>query len=180
MGREGGYGRTGSAQPSESQQAAGSSAFGGMNDPFSRDQSAFAGHTPMSQQASGQIGLDEPSKGYDPAKTGGPSPSIKTAHRPTSAVNTMQSQQGNQSGGFPPPQNQQQNQQGNQQGGQQTFGGYPQYGGFGSNVTGHQQGQSNHPQSTQQYGAYGGSAAFGNYGGYGSGRGWSGSYGGGH
>jgi hypothetical protein len=176
MGREGGYGITGSAQPSESQQAAGSSAFGGMNDPFSRDQSGFGGHTPMSQQHAGQMGLDEPSKGYDPAKTSGPSPSIKTAHRPASAANTMQSQQASQSGGFPPPQNQ----QGNQQGSQQAFGGYPQYGGFSSNVAGHQQGQSNHPQSTQQYGAYGGSAGFGNYGGYGSGRGWSGSYGGGH
>ena len=172
VGREGGYGRTGSAQPSESQQAAGSSAFGGMNDLFSRDQSGFGGHTPMSQQHSGQMGLDEPSKGYDPAKTSGPSPSIKNAHRPASAANNMQSHQGSQSAGFPPPQN--------QQGNQQAFGGYSQYGGFGTNAAGHQPGQSNHPQSTQQYGAYGGSAAFGNYGGYGSGRGWSGSYGGAH
>lgn len=177
VGREGMYGRTGSAQPSESQQAAGGNTFGSMNDPFSRDQSSFGGHTPMSQQQqqqqhSAQIGLEDPSKGYDPAKTGGPSPIVKAAHRPGSAVNSMQSQQGGQSGGFPPPQS--------QQGSQQAFGGYPQYGGFGANVSGHQQGQSNHPQSTQQYGGYGGSAGFGNYGGYGSGRGWSGSYGGGH
>ncbi len=178
-GREGVYGRTGSAQASESQQAAGSSAFGGVNDPFSREQSGFGGHTPMSQQHPGPIGLDDPSKGYDPAKTSGPSPSIKNAHRPGSAANNMQSQQGGQSGGFPPPQSQ----QGTQQGTQQAFGGYPQYGGFGANIGGHQQqGQTNHPQSTQQYGGYGGSAGFGNYGGYGNGRGWSGggSYGGGH
>lgn len=172
MGREGAYGRTGSAQPSESQQAAGASAFSGVNDPFSRDQSGFGGHTPMSQQHSAQIGLDDPSKGYDPAKAGGPSPVVKAAHRPGSAVNNMQSQQVGQSGGFPPPQS--------QQGNQQAFGGYPQYSGFGANVGGHQQGQSNHPQSTQQYGGYGGSAGFGNYGGYGSGRGWSGNYGGAH
>jgi hypothetical protein len=171
VGREGMYGRTGSAQPSESQQAAGSSAFGGMNDPFSRDQSGFGGHTPMSQQHSGQLGLDDPSKGYDPAKTGGPSPSIKNAHRPGSATNNMQSQQTGQSGGFPPPQP--------QQGTQQAFGGYPQYGSFGGGLGGHQQGQSNYPSSSQQYGGYGGSAGFGNYGGYG-GRGWSGSYGGAH
>ena len=166
MGREGAYGRTGSAQPSESQQAAGAGAFGGMNDPFSRDQSGFGGHTPMSQQHPSQIALD------DPAKTGGPSPVVKTAHRPGSAANNVQSQHGGQSTGFPPPQT--------QQGTQQAFGGYPQYGGFGANLGGHQQGQSNHPQSTQQFGGYGGSAGFGNYGGYGSGRGWSGSYGGGH
>lgn len=172
MAREGMYGRTGSAQPSESQQGAASSAFGGMNDPFSRDQSGFGGHTPMSQPPSGQIGLDDLSKGYDPAKTSGPSPSVKTAHRPGSAVSNMQTQQGGQSGGFPPPQTTHSN--------QQAFGGYPQYGAFGGNIGGHQQGQSNHPQSAQQYGGYGGSAGFGNYAGYGSGRGWSGSYGGGH
>jgi hypothetical protein len=181
MGRDGVYGRSGSALPSESQQAAGSSAFSGMTDPFSRDQSGFGGHTPMSQQHSGQIGLDDPSKGYDPAKASGPSPSIKNAHRPGSAANNMQSQQIGQSVGLPAPQS--------QQGSQQAFGGYPQYGGFGANVGGHQQGQTNHPQTTQQqqqqqqqqYAGYGGSAAgFGNYGGYGSGRGWSGSYGGAH
>lgn len=173
MGREDLYGRASSAQPSDSQQPAGSSAFGGMNDLFSRDQSGFGGHTPMSQQHSGQMGLDDPSKPYDPTKASGPSPSIKTAHRPGSAANNMQSQPGgHQSGGFPPPQT--------SQGNQQAFGGYPQYGAFGGNLGGHQQGQSNHPQSTQQYGGYGANAGFGSYGGYGSGRGWSGSYAGGH
>lgn len=172
-GREGAYGRTGSAQPTEPQQAAGNSAFGGMNDPFSREQSGFGGHTPMSQQHSSQMGLDDPSKAYDAAKASGPSPSIKHAHRPGSAANNIQSQPGGQPGGLPAPQS--------QQGNQQAFGGYPQYGGFGANIGGHQQGQSNHPQGTQQqYGGYGGSAGFGNYGGYGSGRGWSGSYGGAH
>lgn len=172
MGRDGAYGRTGSAQPSEAQQVAGSSAFGGMNDPFSRDQSGFGVHSPMSQQHPGQIGLDDSAKSYDPAKTGGLSPSIKNAQRPGSAANNMQTQQGGHSGGFPPLQS--------QQGNHQAFGGggYPQYGGFGGDVGAHQQGQSNHPQST--YGGYGGSAAFGTYGGYSSGRGWSGSYGGGH
>lgn len=186
MAREGSYGRTGSAQPSESQQAAGSIAFSGMNDPFSRDQSGFAGHTPMSQQqqqqqhASQMGGLDDPSKGYDPAKASGPSPSIKHAHRPGSAAN-MQSQQGGvggQSIGLPAP----------QQGNHQAFAGYPPYAGFGANVAAHQQGQNNHPQSSQQYGGgagggggYGGSAGFGNYAaGYGTGRGWGGSYGGSH
>lgn len=185
MGREGNYGRTGSAQPLESQQAAGSSAFSSMNDPFSRDQTGFAGHTPMSQQQqqqqhASQMGLDDASKGYDPAKVSGPSPSIKHAHRPGSAAN-MQSQQGGggvggQSIGLPAP----------PQGNHQAFAGYPPYAGFGANVTGHQQGQNSHPQSSQQYGGgvgggYGGSAGFGNYaGGYGTGRGWGGSYGGSH
>jgi hypothetical protein len=194
MGREAAYGnRAGSAQPSESQQAAGASAFSGMNDPFSRDQSGFGGHTPMSQQHSAaQLGLDDPSKAYDPAKAGGPSPVVKAAHRPGSAVNNLQAQQLGQSAGFPPPQSQ-------QGGNQQAFAGYPQYAGFGANVAAAaaaapQQGQSNHPQSTQQQyaGGYGGSAGFGSYGaggaagggaggGYGGGgRGWSGSYGGAH
>lgn len=189
-GREAAYGRTGSAQPSESQQASTTSAFGSM-DPFSREQSNYGSHTPMSQQQGGQMGLDDHGKSYDAGK-GGPSPQMKNAHRPASAANMQGHSQGSsqQPSSFPPPQT------GNQQ--HAGFGNYPQYAGFGGNVGGahhnqqHQQGpgaaaQGNHPsqnaqQQQQQYGYGSGAGGFGSYGagGYGAGRGWASTYGGGH
>lgn len=152
FGREGGYGRTGSTQPSEAQQsAAGSTGFGGVPDPFGRASSGFGtqGMTPHAAHSAGE----------DPAKASGPSPSMQGG-RPGSAVNSLPAQQS----GLPPP---------SQHSGQQAFGGYPQYGsGFGS---GHQ-----NAHQTTGYG-YGSNTGFGNYGGgYGGGRGWNGSYGSGH
>jgi hypothetical protein len=161
--REAAYGRTGSAQPSETQQAAGNATFsGGISDPFGRSHSGFG------QQ---QTSAEDPAKAYEAAKASGPSPAISQSNRPGSAVNNMPGQQTGQSGGFPPPHS--------QHSAQQTFGGYPQYtAGYGG---GHQ-GQNNHPQNTG-YGGYGSNAAGFNttYGqGYGSGRGWNANYGASH
>jgi len=156
FGREGGYGRAGSAQPSETQQsAAGSTAFGSTApDPFGRSSSGFGQGQSLQQHASHQ-------GGDDPSKVSGPSPSLQGG-RPGSAVNSVPGQQS----GLPPP---------SQHSNQQAFGGYPQYGGLG-NVSGHQSGHQN-----TGYGAgYGSNSAFGGYGGYGGGRGWNGSYGSGH
>ncbi|OAG41394.1 hypothetical protein AYO21_04336 [Fonsecaea monophora] len=152
FGREGGYGRAGSAQPSEAQQsAAGSTGFGGMPDPFGRSSSSFGQAQGLAQQHGAHS--------EDPAKGSGPSPSMQGG-RPGSAVNSFPGQQG----GLPPP---------SQHSGQQAFGAYPQYaGGLGS---GHQ----NTHQNTG-YGGYGSNTGFGTYGGYGGGRGWNGSYGSGH
>jgi hypothetical protein len=153
QGREAMYGRTGSAQPNEGQQAANGSAFGGPTpDPFGRSHSGFQGQATQVE---------------DPAK---PSPSI-AANRPGSAVNpgiSGQQQQTAQTGSFPPAHS--------QQGGNQAFGNYPQY---GNQHGAHHQAQGNHPQ-TAGYGGYGSNAAFSQYGGaYGSGRGWNGNqYGG--
>jgi hypothetical protein len=171
-GREAMYGRTGSAQPSEAQQGAGTP-FGGVNDPFARTHSGFGGQAqPMSQQHSGHQGSGgDPAKDYDTSKAGGPSPSISQANRPGSATNLPGQQQSGQAAGFPTPQS--------QQAGQNTFGSYPQYGGLGS-FGGHHQAQNSHHQQTAGYGSYGGAAGFGSYGGYGSGRGWNGNYSGGH
>jgi hypothetical protein len=146
QGREAAYGRTGSAQPNEGQQAASGNAFGGPTpDPFGRSHSGFQGQAAQSD---------------DPAK---PSPSI-AANRPGSAVNSSipgQQQQGGQASSFPAS-----------QGGSQAFGGYPQYGNQGA----HHQGQGNHPQTAgyggygsnaafSQYG-YGSGRGYGNqYGG---------------
>ena len=152
QGREAMYGRTGSAQPNEGQQAATGNSFGGPTpDPFGRSHSGFQGQTAQAE---------------DPAK---PSPSI-AANRPGSAVNSGipgQQQQAGQASSFPPH---------SQQGGSQAFGGYPQY---GNQHGAHHQAQGNHPQ-TAGYGGYGSNAAFNQYGGgYGSGRGWNGNqYGG--
>jgi len=147
-----GYARTGSAQPESSQQGQhSSSAYGSMNDPFSRSGSGFPGQS-STQQSQG-ISADEGSRyGADSGKiaTGGPSPA-PTQQRPDSTTNTSQS--------------------GPQQG-QQAYNNYPHnLGGFGS---GHQGGH----QGT--YGGFGGNAGYGNYS-YGSNnRGqWAG-YGGGH
>jgi hypothetical protein len=153
QGRDAMYGRTGSAQPNEGQQAATGNSFGGPTpDPFGRSHSGFQGQAAQAE---------------DPAK---PSPSI-AANRPGSAVNSGisgQQQQTGQNSSFPPAHS--------QQGGNQAFGNYPQYG----NQHGtHHQAQGNHPQ-TAGYGGYGSNAAFSQYGGgYGSGRGWNGNqYGG--
>ncbi|KAJ9610369.1 RNAPII degradation factor [Cladophialophora chaetospira] len=155
-GREPGYGRAGSAQPSEAQQtAAGSTGFGGMPDPFGRSSSGFGQNQGLGQQQ--QHGAHA----EDPAKVSGPSPSMQGG-RPGSAANS--GYQGQQSG-LPPP---------SQHSAQQAFGGYPQYGG---NVGGSHQ---NTHQSTG-YGSYGSNTGFGGYGGYGGARGgWNGSYGSGH
>ncbi|KAL2854830.1 hypothetical protein BJY01DRAFT_25084 [Aspergillus pseudoustus] len=166
-GRDTVYGRTGSAQPSESQQsAAGASAFSaGMSDVFGRGQGGFGQNQPITQQTPG---TSEESKAYDASKTGGPSPSLSQANRPGSATNTPGQSQSQT--GLPPLQGQQ---------GQQGFGGYPhlnpQYGGLGG-LGGHQgAGNQAHHQATG-YGNYGG-ASFGNYYGNTGRGGWGGNYG---
>ncbi|KIW65387.1 hypothetical protein PV04_07651 [Phialophora macrospora] len=154
FGREAGYGRAGSAQPSEAQQGAAATAgFGGMPDPFGRSSSGFGQPQGLGQQHGAHA--------EDPAKGSGPSPSMQGG-RPGSAVNSgFPAQQG----GLPPP---------SQHSAQQAFGGYPQYG--GNVATSHQ----NSHQNTA-YGSYGSNNAFGGYAGYGGARGgWSGSYGSGH
>lgn len=154
------YGRTGSAQPSESQQSAtGANAFGGgMTDVFGR---APAGFGPNQQQPV----TAEETKSFDTPKAGGPSPSLAHANRPGSATNTVPGQPQAQPG-LPPLQGQQ---------GQQAFGGYghlnPQYSGLGG--LGGNQAQSHH--QANPYANYGG-AGFSNY--YGNTRGgWGGNYG---
>ncbi|KAL3493631.1 hypothetical protein BJX62DRAFT_70857 [Aspergillus germanicus] len=166
-GRDSVYGRTGSAQPSESQQsAAGTSAFSaGMGDVFSRGQGSFGQNQPITQQTPV---TSEETKAYDASKTGGPSPSLSQANRPGSATNTPGQSQSQ--AGLPPLQGQQ---------GQQGFGGYPhlnpQYGGLGG-LGGHQgAGTQGHHQATG-YGNYGG-ASFGNYYGNTGRGGWGGNYG---
>lgn len=154
LGREGGYGRTGSAQQSDAQQsAAASTPFGSGADPFGRSSSGF-GQSQNLQQHTSHQGSD------DPTKVSGPSPSLQGG-RPASAVNNNPAQQT----GLPQTQ---------QHSGQQAFGGYPQY---GSNLaSAHQTGHQN-----SAYGGYGSNTGFGTYGGYGGAtRGWNGSYGSGH
>ncbi|KAL5332153.1 hypothetical protein BJX70DRAFT_176654 [Aspergillus crustosus] len=168
-GRDSVYGgRTGSAQPSESQQsAAGSNAFGAGIDVFGRSQGSFGQNQPITQQT--PVSSEE-TKAYDSSKTGGPSPSLSQANRPGSATNTPGQAQ-NQTG-LPPLQGQQ---------GQQGFGGYPhlnpQYGGLGG-LGGHQAAgnQQSHHQASA-YGNYGGAAGFGNYYGNTGRGGWGGNYG---
>ncbi|RAH72393.1 putative RNAPII degradation factor Def1 [Aspergillus aculeatinus CBS 121060] len=168
-GRDSVYGRTGSAQPSESQQsaAAGSNAFGtGMSDVFGRSQGSFGQNQPITQQPPV---TSEETKSFDTPKAAGPSPSLAQANRPGSATNSAPGQPQAQSG-LPPLQGQQ---------GQQGFGGYPhlnpQYGGGLGGLGGHQAaGSQTHHQPTG-YGNYGG-AGFANY--YGNTRGgWGGNYG---
>ncbi|PLB40755.1 putative RNAPII degradation factor Def1 [Aspergillus candidus] len=171
-GRDSMYGgRTGSAQPSETQQtAAGSTAFGsGMSDVFGRSPAGFGQNQPMSQQP--PVTAEEAPKSFDTPKAAGPSPSLAQANRPGSAANNVPGQPQAQTS-LPPLQAQQ---------AQQGFGGYPQLGpqygaGLGS-LGAHQGGagsQSHHQASG--YGNYGGAAGFANY--YGnSGRGgWAGNY----
>ncbi|KAL4866159.1 hypothetical protein BDV12DRAFT_173366 [Aspergillus spectabilis] len=167
-GRDSVYGgRTGSAQPSESQQsAAGSNAFGAGIDVFGRSQGSFGQNQPITQQT--PVSSEE-TKAYDSSKTGGPSPSLSQANRPGSATNTPGQSQSQT--GLPPLQGQQ---------GQQGFGGYPhlnpQYGGLGG-LGGHQAaGNQTHHQASG-YGNYGGAAGFGNYYGNTGRGGWGGNYG---
>ncbi|KAJ5808292.1 hypothetical protein N7474_009561 [Penicillium riverlandense] len=168
-GRDSVYGRTGSAQPSDSQpSASGANAFGsGMSDVFGRAQSGFGQNPPIAQQPPV---TSEETKGFEAPKAGGPSPSLAQANRPGSATNSVPGQPQAQTS-LPPLQGQQ---------GQQAFGSYPhlnpQYGGLGG--LGAQGGaaatQSHHQASG--YGNYG--AGFGNYYGGNSGRGgWGGNYG---
>ena len=164
-GRDSVYGRTGSAQPSESQQAAaGANAFGtGMTDVFGRSQAGFGQNQPIAQQP--PVTAEE-TKSFDTPKAGGPSPSLAQANRPGSATNTVPGQPQGQTG-LPPLQAQQ---------AQQGFGAYPQlnpqYGGLGA-LGGHQVAATQAHQ-TSGYGNYG--AGFGNY--YGNTRGgWGGNYG---
>lgn len=169
-GREGGlggglgdYGRSGSAQPSQTQQhnASAGGGFGGLPDMFGRSQAAYQ-NQPYGQQQGGQQAASEDSlKPFGDSKPGsGPSPSaLGQPGRPGSATNNTPGQTGQT--GLPPPQSH-----------QQGFGGYPshlnqlqggqsnQYGGLGG-LGGHQGGAQNH-----QTGGYGGYGSFG--GGYGS------------
>lgn len=155
------YGRTGSAQPSESQQAAtGANAFG-MPDVFGRSQAGFGQNQPVTQQPPV---TSEETKSFDTPKAGGPSPSLAHANRPGSATNSVPGQPQAQTT-LPPLQ------------AQQGFGAYPQlnpqYGGLGA-LGGHQAAATQAHQATG-YGNYAG-AGFGNY--YGNTRGgWGGNYG---
>jgi len=175
------YGRSGSAQPLESQQhPTNSSAFGGIPDVFGRSQSGYPGQTqPLHQQHGVQPGgNDETQKPYGELKgAGGPNPLLSQPGRPGSAAN-IPGQPGQS--GLPPPLSHQN---------QPTFGGYPshlnhqmhgqqgsQYGAaLGGHSGHHQPGGQNHQGSG--YGNYGGGQFGGSY--YGSsGRGgWGGNYG---
>ena len=160
----GGYGRVGSAQPSEGQ-SHGSSAFGGMSEVFNRTQSGFS--TQTSQQQPGQHGAgEESSRGFgDNSKiAGGPSPAPgQSGARPGSAANlpgqsNAPSSQAQVYGGYPSQMGQMHGQQSQYAGG---------LGGLG----GHHQGGA-HQSSGYGYGGFGG-----NYYGNSSRGGWSGSYG---
>ncbi|KAI9793481.1 MAG: hypothetical protein M1835_007200 [Candelina submexicana] len=172
------YGRSGSAQPSQSQQhSSGGGAFGGMPDVFGRSASGYPGHSPLGQQQGGPpAGNDESLKPFGESKpTGGPSPSLNQPGRPGSATNAP---------GQPGPSGLPQSQQG-----QQGFGGYPshlnhpvhgsqggQYGGLGG-LGGHQSGSQTHQAGG--YGSYGSGFSGSNYyGSTGGGRGgWGSNYG---
>ncbi|KAL5001121.1 hypothetical protein BDV10DRAFT_160661 [Aspergillus recurvatus] len=166
-GRDSVYGRTGSAQPSESQQsAAGTSAFGtGMTDVFGRSQASFGQNQPVTQQT--PVSSEE-TKAFDASKAGGPSPSLSQANRPGSAANTPGQSQSQT--GLPSLQGQQT---------QQGFGAYPhlnpQYGGLGG-LGGHQTAANQTHHQATGYGNYGG-AGFGNYYGNPGRGGWGGNYG---
>ncbi|KAJ5141294.1 hypothetical protein N7526_002289 [Penicillium atrosanguineum] len=146
-GRDSVYGRTGSAQPSESQQSAtGTATFSsGMSDVFGRSQTE--------------------TKGFEASKTGGPSPSL-AQNRPGSASNSIPGQPQAQTG-LPPLQGQQ---------GQQSFGAYPQlnpqYGGLGG--LGNHQGAASQTHQASGYGGYG--AGFSNYYGGNTRGGWGNNY----
>ena len=160
------YSRSGSAQPSQTQQHSTAGGFGNMQDVFGRSPGSFQSQAQtFGQQPSGQQGgVDESLKPLVD-KTGGPSPSsIGQPGRPSSTSN-----QANQSG-LPPPQG--------------FGGGYPshlgqmqsgqgsQYAGLG-NLGAHQGGAQNH-QGANYGGNYG--SGFGNYSQSYGGRGWGGNY----
>ncbi|KAJ5386016.1 Ubiquitin system component Cue [Penicillium cosmopolitanum] len=165
-GRDSVYGRTGSTQPSDTQQSAtGSNTFGsGMTDVFAQPQAGFGRTAPVTQQP--PVSTEE-TKGFDASKTGGPSPSLAQANRPGSATNSIPGQPQAQTG-LPPLQGQQ---------GQQAFGNYPnlnpQYGGL-SGLGGHQ-GAASQTHQASGYGNYG--AGFSNYYGNSNRGGWGGNYG---
>ena len=175
----GGYGRSGSTQPADSQQHGNSSqGQGGMPDVFARSQSGYVGQAQgLGHHQAGQHGSnDESMRSYgDASKVSGvpsPAPGQQAAGgRPGSAVQgqtglpTAQSQGQQGYAGYPGHMNPQQ-MQGGQQGSQYGSG----IGGLG----GHQQ-QSGGQSSG--YGGYGG--GFGGSGYYGSNNrgGWGGNYG---
>lgn len=172
-GRDAAYGRTGSTQPSEAQQTAGNTAFGGIPDVFGRTQSGFGHNQPMGSQQ--PVNTDESSnaKGFEAPKAGGPSPSVSHVNRPGSATSNVPTQPTAGQAGLPPvPAAQQAN--------HQAFGGYPhlnpQYGGLGGLGAHHQAASQTHHQGTG-YGNY--AAGFGTnyYGNTGRGGGWGGNYG---
>ncbi|KAI9681970.1 MAG: hypothetical protein M1817_000024 [Caeruleum heppii] len=191
------YGRTGSAQPSQSQQQSqqpsGGSAFGGMPDVFGRSGFQQAGQPLGQHSGNSQLGDDAMKGAFGDAgkSASGPSPSMNpqpTGGRPGSAVNNNTAPGGQAAAG---------SQSQNQPGG---YGGYPnhlnhnnqhgsqgagQYGGGFGGLGGHQAagGAPSH-QASGGYGNYGANAGgAGGYGGsyYGSsgrgGAGWGGSYG---
>jgi hypothetical protein len=170
------YGRTGSAQPSQTGQS-GASGFGG-GDHFGRSQGGFAGQGSYGSGAqSGQQGSEDALKPFSDSKSG-PSPSaLGQPGRPGSATNT--SGQGAQSG-LPPPQSLQQG-FGGYPGHQQGFGATSQYGGGLGGLGGHTAGaqQSHQGYGNSGYGGgFGGSGNYGSYGrGGGGGGGWSQNYG---
>lgn len=178
----GGYGRTGSAQPAESQQShAGSiGAFGGVSDVFSRSQAAYSGQNQgLAQQGGGQqSGGEEATRAYgDVAKiAGGPSPAPGPAGgRPGSATNIMQGQTGLPSSQGPSQHgyNSYQSQLNPQMHGQQAS----QYGAGLAGLGGHHQTGGQNHQASGYNGGYGG-AFGGNYYGNNNNRGgWGGNYG---
>lgn len=169
----GSYGRTGSTQPSDSQQQyGGASSYGSVPDVFSRSQSGYPGQSQnLTPQASQQGSNDDALRGYGESKgANGPSPALgQPGGRPGSAVNTMQNQSG-----LPPSQGQSQAQQG--------YSGYPghQMHGQGSQYAA-SPGLGGHHQSAGQshqgsgYGGYGASFGGSYYGGNNRG-GWGGNY----
>jgi hypothetical protein len=183
----GDYGRSGSAQPSQSQHnvSAGAGAgFGGLPEMFTRSQAGGYQNQPYGQQQGAQQTANEDSlKPFGDSKaSGGPSPSaLGQPGRPGSATNNTPGQ-ASQSG-LPPPQSHQQGFGGgaypshlNQlQGGQgnQYGGGLGGLGGQGGQQHGGAQQQSH--QSGGGYGQYGGFGGAG-YGSYNRG-GWGTNYG---
>ncbi|MCJ1317073.1 RNAPII degradation factor [Xylographa vitiligo] len=95
------YGRTGSTQPSESQQhnIGSAGAFGSMPEGFGRSQASYSaqGQNITQQQGGPQSGIDETSRAYgDVSKmaTGSSPAPGQASGRPGSATNTMQVQAG--------------------------------------------------------------------------------------
>jgi len=164
LGGLGEYGRSGSTQPSQTQQQNTTNApFSGFPDSFARSQSGYQGQGQYSQ-GNQQSGTEDSLKPFGESKTAaGASPSSLAAQgRPGSATNTSGAQ--GQST-LPPPQSH-----------QQGFGGYPshlgsQYGGLGGLGTQQQSHQAG------GYGGFSGAYAAGSYN-YNQQRGgWSGNYG---
>ncbi|EDN02141.1 conserved hypothetical protein [Histoplasma mississippiense (nom. inval.)] len=168
-GREAGYGRTGSAQPSDAQ-TSGHTAFGGIPDVFGRTQSGFVQSQPIAQQQ--PVSAEETAKGFEAPKAGGPSPSLAQANRPGSATNSGPGQPQAGQTSLPPAQGQPTSQQG--------FGGYPQlnpqYSGLG-NLGAHHQGANASHHQAGGYGNYGAGFSGNYYGNSGRGGGWGGNYG---